>query len=61
MFHDLYSSSKACAAYGKRREAFRVFVAIPDGNRPLGRNIRRREDNIKRYLKEIGLGGRGLN
>jgi len=46
---------------GNRTAAFRGFVAKPDGKRPLGRNTRHWEDNIKTDLKEIGLGGRGLN
>jgi hypothetical protein len=46
---------------GKRTAASRVFVAKTEGKRPLGRNRRRWEDNIKTDLKEIGLGGRGLN
>lgn len=75
MFHDLYSSSNTnrpikssrmrsmgrVLGMGNRTAAFRVFVAKPDGKRPLGRNRRRWEDIIKTDLKEIDLGGRGLN
>jgi hypothetical protein len=46
---------------GERTGTFRVFLARSDGKRALGKNMRRWEDNIKTDLKEIGLGGRGLN
>ena len=36
----------------------RVLVGKPEGKRPLGRPIRRWEDNIKVDLQEVG-GGRG--
>jgi hypothetical protein len=36
----------------------RVLVGTPEGKRPLGRPRRRREDNIKMDLQEVG-GGRG--
>jgi len=29
----------------------------PEGNRPLGRPRRRREDNIKMYVQEMGCAG----
>jgi hypothetical protein len=74
MFYDLYSSNfnrpiKASRMrwmghvlrVGERTGAFRVFVARPEGKRPLGKNRRRWEDNIKTDLKEIGFGGRELN
>jgi hypothetical protein len=32
-------------------------VRKPEGNRPLRRPRRRREDNIKTYLRQIGWGG----
>jgi len=31
-------------------------VGKPEGNRPLGRTRRRREDNIKMDLQEVGCG-----
>jgi hypothetical protein len=37
--------------------AYRVLVGRPDGERPLGRPRRRWEDNIKMYLREIGIDG----
>ena len=36
----------------------RVLVGKPEGKRPLGRQRRRLEDNIKMDLQEVG-GGRG--
>jgi hypothetical protein len=33
----------------------------PEGKRPLGRPRRRRQDNIKMDLREIGFGGCGLD
>jgi hypothetical protein len=43
---------------GKGRDVYRVLVGRPEGNRPLGRPRRRREDNIKMHLGEIGIDGR---
>jgi hypothetical protein len=37
--------------------ACRILVGKLEGKRPLGRPRRRREDNIKMYLREIGWGG----
>ena len=37
--------------------AYRVLVRRPEGKRPLGRPRRRREDNIKMDLQEVGCGG----
>ena len=36
---------------------YRVLVGKHEGKRPLGRPRRRREDNIKTDLKEVGCGG----
>ncbi|KAJ4428499.1 hypothetical protein ANN_24536 [Periplaneta americana] len=36
------------------RNAYRVLVGRPEGNRPLGRSRRKWEDNIKMDLREIG-------
>jgi hypothetical protein len=36
------------------RNAYQIFVGKPEGKRPLGIPIRRREDNIKMYLNNIG-------
>jgi hypothetical protein len=36
---------------------YRVLVGRPEGKRPLGRSRRRWEDNIKMYLREIGIDG----
>jgi hypothetical protein len=45
----------ACGAYGG---GYRVLVGKLEGKRLLGRPRRRREDNIKMDLQEVG-GGRG--
>jgi hypothetical protein len=42
---------------GERRGAYRALVLKPEGWRPLGRPKRRREDNIKMDLREVGSGG----
>jgi hypothetical protein len=42
---------------GENRNAYRIFVGKPQGKRPLGRPRRRRVDNIKIYLREIGWDG----
>jgi hypothetical protein len=42
---------------GEDRGVHRVLVGKPEGKRPLGRPRRRRDDNIKMDLQEVG-GGR---
>jgi hypothetical protein len=42
---------------GERRGAYRALVGKPEGRRPLGKPRRRREDNIKMDLREVGYGG----
>jgi hypothetical protein len=41
---------------GERRDIHRVLVGKPEGKRQHGRSRRRREDNIKRDLQEVGCG-----
>jgi hypothetical protein len=65
--HDLYSSSNIIrviksrrwaghvARMGEKRDAYRILVGRPEGRRPLGRP-RRRWDNIKMDLQEVGWG-----
>jgi hypothetical protein len=43
---------------GDRRNAYRILVGNPEGKRPLGSPRRRRVDNIKMDLREIGWGDR---
>jgi hypothetical protein len=38
---------------GEKRNAYRVLVGKPEGKRPIGRQRRRWEDNIKMVLTEI--------
>ena len=40
----------------ERRVVHKVLVGKPEGKRPLGRPNRRREDNIKMDLQEVGKG-----
>jgi hypothetical protein len=42
---------------GEKRNAYRIFMGKPEGNRPLGRPRRRWEDNIRMDLSKIGWGG----
>jgi hypothetical protein len=42
---------------GKGRGVHRVFIARPEGKRPLGKPRRKWEDNIKMDLREIGIDG----
>jgi hypothetical protein len=42
---------------GERRVVYRGLVGKPEGKRPLGRNRRRWEDNIKMDLQEVVCGG----
>jgi hypothetical protein len=39
-----------------RLHIYRDLVEKPEGKRPLGRPRRRREDNIKMDLQEVGCG-----
>jgi hypothetical protein len=39
--------------YRNKRNARRILVGTPEENRPLGRPIRKWEDNIKIYFREI--------
>jgi hypothetical protein len=49
------------ARMGERRGAYRVLVEKPERRRPLGRPMRRWEDNIKMGLREVGWVGHGLD
>jgi hypothetical protein len=44
------------ARMGERRDAYRALVGKPEGRRPLGRPMRKWEDNIKMNLREFGWG-----
>jgi len=46
-----------CSAYGERRGVCRLLVRKPEGKRPLGRQRRGWEYNIKMDLQEVGCGG----
>jgi hypothetical protein len=46
------------ARMGEHRVGHRVLVGKPEGNTPLRRPRRRREDNIKMELQEVGGGHR---
>jgi hypothetical protein len=39
---------------GEERKVYSVSVGNPEGKRPLGRPRRRREDDIRMNLREIG-------
>jgi len=46
-----------CSTYGgEKRDVYRVLVGKPARKRSLGRPRRRREDNIKKDLQEVGCG-----
>jgi hypothetical protein len=45
------------ARMGERRDVYGVLVERSEGKRPLGRPRRKREDNIKMDLGEIGIDG----
>jgi hypothetical protein len=44
------------ACKGDRIGVYTILVGKPKGKRPLGRPWRRREDNIKMDLQEVGWG-----
>ena len=67
--NDLYSSSNIVwviksrmrwaghvVGMGEERGVYMVLVGKPEGKRPLGRPRRRRVDNIKNDLQEVGCG-----
>jgi hypothetical protein len=41
---------------GEKRNAYKLLVGKPEGQRPLGRPRRRWMDNIRMYLGEVGWG-----
>jgi hypothetical protein len=45
-----------CCTHGKKRNAYRILVEKPEGNRPIGSPRRRWEDSIKTDLREIEWG-----
>jgi hypothetical protein len=49
------------ARMGKKRNAYRLLIGMPEGESPLGRLRRRWVDNIKMGLGEIRLGLYGLD
>jgi hypothetical protein len=49
------------ARIGKKRNAYRILVEKPEGNSPLGRSRRRWVYDIKKDLKDTGLGGMDLH
>ena len=49
------------ARMGEDRSTFNIFTSKPTGKRRLGRPMRRREDNIRMDLKEIGINTRNLD
>jgi len=49
--------SGACSMYGERTGVYKVLVGILEGKRPLGRPMRRWEDNVKIDLQEMRYGG----
>jgi hypothetical protein len=48
-------------AWERREKCTKVLVGKPEGKRPLGRPMCRWEDGIRMDLREIGLGGCGLD
>jgi hypothetical protein len=46
----------ACSTIGEKRNAYRLLVGNPEGNKPLGRPRRRWVDNIKMDVGVVGWG-----
>jgi len=46
----------ACGTYGDRTSGYKVVVGRSDGKKPFERTRRKREDNIKTGLQEVGWG-----
>jgi hypothetical protein len=49
--------ARACSTNREKRNAHRILVGKSEGKRPLGRPRRRRIDNTKMGLREIGWDG----
>jgi hypothetical protein len=49
------------ACMGEERKVYKVLVGKPEGKRSLGRPRHRWEDGIRIGLREIGLGGGGVD
>ena len=47
---------RVCGTYEGEKSCVQVLVGKPVGRRPLGRHIRRWEDNTKMDLQEVGCG-----
>jgi hypothetical protein len=48
-------TGKACSmSGGEEKNAYSIWVGMPDGKRPLGRRRHRWIDNIKMHFREIG-------
>jgi hypothetical protein len=50
---------RAYSTNGKKTNSCRILVGKSQGKRPLGRQARRRVDNIKMDLRKIGWDGMG--
>jgi hypothetical protein len=48
------SSAGLVTRIGEMRDAYKILIDKPEGKRPLGRPMRRKEDNIRMNLREIG-------
>jgi hypothetical protein len=46
--------SGPCSTNAEKRNGYRLLVGKPEGKRPLGRPRRRRVDNIRMDLGEVG-------
>jgi hypothetical protein len=46
---------RTCREHGEIRNQYKILVGDPERKRPLLRPRRRREDNIKKHLNEMGL------
>ncbi|KAJ4444528.1 hypothetical protein ANN_06322 [Periplaneta americana] len=52
-----FEMDRTCSTYGESKHAYRVLVGRPEGKRSFGKPRRRWED-IKIYLREVGYDGR---
>ena len=49
---------RSCSQNEEGKSAFKILTGTPAGKRSLGIPRRRREDNIRKDLKEIGINTR---
>jgi hypothetical protein len=56
-FQERHEHILFCLSIKGMRNAYKILVGKPEGKRPLGRPRRRRKDNMRMDLREMGWEG----